>query len=94
MRVRFTLRARADLENIFAYLDQRAPTAARSVKATIERQIARLGDFPYMAPETDEPGVRELTLARYPYKIYYEVAGDEVRVLHIRDARRRRRESS
>jgi toxin ParE1/3/4 len=90
MKVRFTLRARADLEAIFTYLDQRAPAAARSVKATIERQIARLGDFPYMAPMTDEPGVRELALARYPYKIYYEVEGEEVRILHIRDARRRR----
>lgn len=91
MKVRFTLRARADLEDIFAHLDQRAPAAARSVKAMIERQIAQLGDFPYMAPATDEPGIRELTMTRYPYKIYYEVEGDEVRILHIRDARRRRR---
>ena len=30
---------------------------------------------------TDEPGIRELTLTRYPYKIYYEVSDDEVRIL-------------
>ena len=42
-----------------------------------------------MAPETDEPGIRELTIVRYPYKVYYEVAEDEVWVVHIRDARRR-----
>ena len=44
-----------------------------------------------MAPATDEPGVRELTLARYPYKIYYEVADEEVRILHFRHSQRRPR---
>jgi plasmid stabilization system protein ParE len=90
MRVRYTLRAHADLEEIYEYL-KRAPTTARSLKSTIERQIGWLGDFPYMAPMTDEPGIRELTLTRYPYKIYYEVSDDEVWILHIRHARRRRR---
>jgi plasmid stabilization system protein ParE len=37
----------------------------------------------------NETGVRELVVVRYPYKVYYEIAGDEIRVLHIRDARRR-----
>jgi toxin ParE1/3/4 len=89
MRVRYTLRALADLEAIYAYLDERAPAAARSVKATIERRIAMLADFALMAPTTDEPGIRELTLVRYPYKVYYELEGDDVWIVHIRDARRR-----
>jgi plasmid stabilization system protein ParE len=42
-----------------------------------------------MAPKTDEPGVHELPIVRYPYKVYYEVAMEEVRILHIRHARRR-----
>ncbi|MGH7059744.1 MAG: hypothetical protein ACREFH_05090 [Stellaceae bacterium] len=42
-----------------------------------------------MAPATDEPNARELTLSRHPYKIYYEIAGDEVWILHIRHTRRR-----
>ena len=41
-----------------------------------------------MAPETDEPGVRALPMVRYPYKVYYEVADDEVRILHVRQTRR------
>lgn len=72
-------------------LEKRQPAAAQSLKVTIERQIGWLTNFPYMAPATDEAGVRELTLARYPYKIYYEVTGEEVRILHIRHARRRPR---
>jgi plasmid stabilization system protein ParE len=42
-----------------------------------------------MAPESDEPDVRELALTRYPYKIYYEIDEAEIRVLHVRDTRRR-----
>jgi toxin ParE1/3/4 len=91
MKVRYTLRARADLEAIYEYLEKQQPTAAQRLKSAIERQIGWLIHFPYMAPTTDEAGVRELTLARHPYKIYYEVAGEEVRVLHIRHARRRPR---
>ncbi len=89
MRIRYTLRARADLEEICEYLERRAPTAAQSLKSQVERQVGWLGRFPYMTPATDEPNIRELTLSRHPYKIYYEIAGEEVRILHIRHARRR-----
>ena len=33
-----------------------------------------------MAPKTSEPGIFELTIVRYPYKVYYEIEGDEVRI--------------
>jgi plasmid stabilization system protein ParE len=78
MKVRYTLRARADLAAIFAYLDERSPVGALSVKTAIERRIAWLADFPFIAPETDEPSIHELTILRYPYKVYYQVEGDEV----------------
>ena len=89
MKVRYTRRARADLEEIFDYLDAKAPAAALSVKSTIERRIAQLAIFPLMAPETDVRGVHELTIIRYPYKVYYEISAGEVWILHIRDGRRR-----
>jgi plasmid stabilization system protein ParE len=59
------------------------------VKLLLERRITRLAEFPLIAPSTDEPGVYELTITRYPYKIYYQVEGSEVWIVHIRDARRR-----
>jgi toxin ParE1/3/4 len=89
MKVRYTRRAQADLEAIFEYLDSRAPAAAQSVKNAIVRRIAWLAEFPHAAPETDQPGVYELTIVRYPYKVYYEIDGDDVSIVHIRDARRR-----
>jgi toxin ParE1/3/4 len=80
MRIRYTPRAQSNLRAIYHYLDQRSPAAAQSVKNSIERRIASLADFPLMAPVTDESDIYELTIVRYPYKIYYEVVGDEVYV--------------
>jgi plasmid stabilization system protein ParE len=74
MKVRYTRRARADLEEIFVYLDAKTPAAALSVKRTIERRVAQLAIFPLMAPETDVRGIHELTIIRYPYKVYYEIS--------------------
>jgi toxin ParE1/3/4 len=89
MKVKYTLRAQADLDAIYTYLDQRSPAAVLSVKQLLERRIEGLADFPLAAPVTDEPGVYELTIVRYPYKVYYQVADDEVRILHIRHRSRR-----
>jgi len=87
MRIRYTVRARADLIEIKSYLMNRNPRAAVAVMTSIRQRIALLTDFPLMAPETDQPGVRSLPLVRYPYRVYYQVAGDEVRILHIRHTR-------
>jgi plasmid stabilization system protein ParE len=90
MRVRYTLKAQGDLDTIYAYLDERNPAAAQSVKDLIERRIRALGKFPLMAPVTDEAGVFELSIVEYPYKVYYELKGDEeVWIIHIRDTRRK-----
>jgi len=89
MRIRYSTRALADLEDILAFLHSRHSQAAAAIMAAIEDRIALLAAFPLLAPEADEPGVRELSLVRYPYKIYYEILEDEIRVLHIGHTRRR-----
>ena len=88
MRIRYTVRARADLAEIRSYLLERNPRAAVAVMGAIRRRIAWLADFPLMAPATDEPGVRALPLVRYPYRVFYDVVGEEVRILHTRHTRR------
>ena len=95
MKVRYTPQAQTDLDAIFSYLDQRSPDAAQTVKDLIERRIAALAQFPLMAPATDEPDVNELSIVRYPYKVYYEVGrDDEVWILHIRHTSRKLWQSS
>lgn len=89
MRIRYTRRAFADREAIFDYIEERSPKGALVVKRAIEASIKRLEDFPYSAPATDEPDIRELIVPRRPYKVYYRVVGDEVWIVHIRHSARR-----
>jgi addiction module RelE/StbE family toxin len=89
MRVRYTPRAFADREEIFAYLDRRNPRAAREVKTLIKQRIISLGDNPKRSRLIKDLGVHAHWLGRYPYIIYYRVVGDEVWIIHIRHAARR-----
>ena len=96
MRVRYALRALADLEAIFAYFDIHAPATAQALRSAIKRAIGGLEEFPYVGPPTDEPGTRVLTLTRYRYRIYYEVdaQAEVITILHIRHTSRRPLRSS
>jgi toxin ParE1/3/4 len=90
MRVRYTPRARADLETIFSYLDSRNPFAAQSVKREIERSAAALALLPYLGVLIDRsPEFRSLRVGRYPYRLYYRIRNNEVWIIHIRHASRR-----
>jgi toxin ParE1/3/4 len=88
MKVRYTPRARSDLDKIHSYLDERSPAAASAVLKRIRNRIDRLADYPLMAPVTELPGIRGLTILRYPYTAYYRILNDEVLILHVRHARR------
>jgi plasmid stabilization system protein ParE len=48
MRVRYTETALREIEEIFAYLQNRNPKAAAAVVARIEQVVAWIGDFPQM----------------------------------------------
>jgi plasmid stabilization system protein ParE len=89
MRVRYSPRAFADRDAIFAYIEKRSAQGARAVKHAIVGAIRLLASHPRMAPLTDEPRVHELNVPRRPYKVYYRIERDEVWIVHIRDARRR-----
>ncbi len=53
---------------------------------------ARIGRWPESAPRVaDRPGVRVVTMTRYPYKVFYLVTAEAVTILHIHHAARRDR---
>jgi toxin ParE1/3/4 len=89
MKARYTRRAFSDLEKIYSYLEARNPVAARQVIGLIDAVVTRLSEFPEAGQRSDEPDVRILFARRYPYRIYYRVASDEIAILHIRHAARR-----
>jgi plasmid stabilization system protein ParE len=89
MRVRYTPRAFADREQIFEYLQQRSPSGARNVLASIREAAAQLAEQPRSGYATENSDVRVKFVGRYPYKIFYRVRDDSVEVLHIRHTARR-----
>ncbi len=91
MKVRFSRRALAQLQEIHNYIAPFNPRAAGRAVARIEELCEKLSDFPGMGHATDQPGVRVLPVVRYPYLIFYTVLAEaeEVRILRVRHGRRR-----
>jgi toxin ParE1/3/4 len=92
MKVEYTKRAVADLRKVSA--DSRRAFGDK-VAAAVETRIHALAEHLRTAPESaprveQRSGVRVAPLIRYPYRIFYRVLGDTVRILHIRHTSRRR----
>ena len=88
MKVRYTDSAADEIDNIFAYIAQRNPIAARSVVARVEQTVSALADFPNMAQMTDEPEIRRMPVGRYPLLVFYTVENMEIVILHVRHTSR------
>lgn len=88
MKVRYTPRALAELDEIYNYLDDRSPKSARHIEQLIRRLVEGLADFPEAGRVTDLAGVRALLAGRFPYLILYRVLRDEIHILHIRHTSR------
>lgn len=67
MRVRFSRRALAQLDDIFTYIAKDNPIAASTVLDHIERLALLLGKYPSMGRPTDKESVRVMSVSRYPY---------------------------
>lgn len=88
MRLRYTLLALADLEQMLDYVAERSPQGAIRIHTRIRAILDLLLDYPLIGTPTSEPGVRRLTVTPYPYLIFYEVAGDEIIVHAVRHGAR------
>ena len=73
MRVSWPVRADRDLEQVFDYVLEQNPGAARRVQHAIHDQVDRLGEFPGLGRPGRVPNTRELMIARSPYIAAYEV---------------------
>jgi plasmid stabilization system protein ParE len=90
MRVVFTFQARVQLEKIHSYIARENASAADVVAARVGEVANALGDQPYMGRKVPRSRLRRFPVHPYPYLIYYEVAGDTVRIVRIRHAARYR----
>jgi plasmid stabilization system protein ParE len=89
VKVRFARPAQADLAAIRSYISRESPRAASIVVAAIIDRSNALGPRPFTGCPTDWEGVRVASLPRYRYVIFYIVARDEIRILHVRHTSRK-----
>jgi toxin ParE1/3/4 len=90
MRVRYTSRALGDLAAISDYLIDRNPVAVEKFGESVSTTVSLLREFPACGRALqDRASVRVMPLGKYPYLIFYTIAGEELRILHVRHGARR-----
>jgi addiction module RelE/StbE family toxin len=88
VKLRYTLPALADLDQILDYIDARSPQGARNVQTRIRAVIDLLLEYPYVGTPTADPSIRRITTPPYPYLIFYEIVEDEVVIHAVRHGAR------
>jgi toxin ParE1/3/4 len=81
--------ARADLDEIEAYVAARSPLNARNVVARMWGAARKQCDFPYsarMIPEFQDPTRRETFV--HQWRLMYRVEGDRIRIMRVVHGRR------
>ena len=86
MRVEYSKRAIADLRQIASYYGRSGnPALAERIAARIQEVVTQITGSPLSGRSVvQRPGVRVMLLVNYRYKIFYRVAGNTVRIIHIR----------
>jgi toxin ParE1/3/4 len=88
VKLRYTLPALADLNSILDYITIHSPHGAKRVRARIQAIIDLLLVYPAIGVRTDDPVIRRLMTAPYPYLIFYEVTETEIIIHAVRHAAR------
>ncbi|MGP0095320.1 MAG: type II toxin-antitoxin system RelE/ParE family toxin [Xanthobacteraceae bacterium] len=88
MKLRYTLPALADLSSVLDDVAAQSPQGAKRVRARIQAIIDLLVVYPRMGTRTNDPIIRRLTTAPYPYLVFYEVAETEIIIHAVRHAAR------
>lgn len=89
MKLRYTRRAAAELEEVLAYIEERSPLGARRVQARIQAITNLLLEHPKAGQLTSNGRLRRMVASPYPYLIFYELTEDQIVVHGVRHAARR-----
>jgi toxin ParE1/3/4 len=83
MRIRWTVPAADDLQNIKNYLQRHYPHFAEPTVRAIYQRIRLLKTSPRQGRPGHRSGTRELPLTPLPYVVVYSVNAEAVEILHI-----------
>ena len=88
MKLLWTRRALAEIDEIFAYVAADSPIAAEHVALLIEAKARFLIDQPYMGRSGRVDGTREFVVTGTPYILPYRVRDGRVEILAVLHASR------
>lgn len=89
MRVRYTPRARGDIDEIVQYIAIDNPRAAERVRKAIRDAINLLATHPYLGIQNARaPEFRSKLVHRYPYRVHYQLIAGDLWIVHIRHTAR------
>ena len=89
MRLRYTLRAAAELDKVLADIELESSQGALRVKARVQAVIDLILQYPHAAPLRSKRGIRRIAVYPYPYLIFCKTTGDELVIHGVRHAARR-----
>jgi toxin ParE1/3/4 len=89
LELKFSRRARQDLNNIYTYLKPRNISGANAVLRAIEKSCHVLTGSPQSARATSMDGIRVKPLPDFPYLIFYTVERNRLFIVHVRHTARK-----
>ena len=84
MKLRFTIRAAAELDEILTSIDEQSPQGARHVKERLRAVIDLLLQYPESGRLTSKGRLRRVVAYPYPCLIFYRATAAEVIIHGVR----------
>jgi toxin ParE1/3/4 len=88
MKLTWSPRARDDIDAIFDFIAEHNKPAATRVVSEIRKTASLIAQHPGIGRPVNRNRVFVLPVVRFPYLVYFEVAGREVAILHVRHGAR------
>jgi plasmid stabilization system protein ParE len=89
VKLRYTLRAAAELDEVLTYIEERSPQGALRVQTRIQVIINLLLRHPHAGQLTSKGHLRRMVASPYPYSIFYQATEDEIVIHGVRHSARR-----
>jgi plasmid stabilization system protein ParE len=89
VKLRYTPRAAAELDEVLAYIEARSPQGARRVQRRIQVIINLLLQHPHAGQLTNKGRLRRMIASPYPYLIFYQATEDQIVIHGVRHSARR-----
>jgi toxin ParE1/3/4 len=88
VKLRYTLRAAEELDQVLSYIDERSPQGAHHVRTRIETILDLIALHPHAGQLTNIRALRRVVAHPYPYLIFYTATDEEVVIHGVRHAAR------